>query len=100
MNPPIRSGVTKLSAVTRVLLSTASVSSSPPGRTRSRVSAEGLDVVLLVKLSPGDQVTFDPIAIGTGERVSAGRSCCTLPSVRLCRRLPPIVSVAHESRFE
>ena len=38
------------------------------------------EVVLLVRLRPGDQVMFEPSAIGTGERVTAGKSCAR------CRR--------------
>ena len=100
LNPPNRIGVSKLNAVTRWLASSARVSNAPPGSARSRVSASGFLVVLLVKLSPGDQEMSEPRAMGTGESVTAGSSCCTLPSVRLCRRLPPSVRVPQENRLE
>src|SRR5712691_219788 len=93
LKAPNRTGVSKLSAVIRLLPVWAIVSSTPPGSTCTNPGSAVLEVVLLVKLSPGDQVTLDPIAIGTGESVNAGRSCWTLPSVKLCRRLPPSVSV-------
>ena len=93
LNDPKRTGVSKLSAVTRVPASTAMVSSSPPGRIWTSESREGSEVVLLVKLRPGDQVMSEPRARGTGDTVSAGSSCCTPPSVMSCRRLPPRVTV-------
>ena len=80
LNPPSRIGVSKLSAVMRELASVATVSKSPPGSASSTVSLPGLLVVLFVKLSPGDHEMSEPSAIGTGERVTAGSSCWTLPS--------------------
>ena len=67
------------------------VSTAPPGRMRVRAGRGSFEVVLLVKLSPGDQEISDPIAIGAGESVTAGKSCCTLPSEIFWRRLPPRV---------
>jgi hypothetical protein len=67
--------------------------SSPPGVICTRVPAGASLLMLLVKLSPGDHVRSEPIASGTGERVMAGSSCCTLPLERSWRRLPPSVSV-------
>src|SRR6188472_803201 len=71
-----------------------------PGSTVSSESSGVLDSVLLVKLNPGDQVILDPIAIDAGEIVTAGSSCWTLPSERLCRRFPPMVRVPHPYRLE
>ena len=51
------------------------------------------EAALVNTLSPGDQVMLFPNPIGTGARVTAGSSCCTLRSLRLCRRLPPTVKV-------
>ncbi len=93
LNEPNRTGVSKLSAVTRVPASSAMVSIAPPGRIWKSESRSGLEVVLLVRLRPGDQVMSAPSASGTGETVSAGSSCWTPPSVMSCRRLPPRVSV-------
>ena len=93
LNEPIRSGVSRLSAVARLLPVWSIVSSTPPGRTCTSGFRGVLEVVLLVKLSPGDQVMFEPRSIEAGEIVSAGSSCWTLPSERLCRRLPPSVTV-------
>ena len=100
LKPPNRIGVSKLSAEMRLLPVWAMVSRPPPGRACTKAGSTVLEVVLLVRLKPGDQVMFDPIAIGTGESVNAGRSCCTLPSVRLCRRLPPSVTVPQPKRLE
>ena len=52
-----------------------------------------LELVLLVKLRPGDQVMLDPRLIDAGEIVRAGSSRWTLPFDRLYRRLPPSVTV-------
>ena len=93
LNEPKRTGVSKLSAVTRVPTSSGMVSIAPPGSSWNSESLSGLEVVLLVKLSPGDQVMSEPSASGAGDTVTAGSSCWTPPSVMSCRRLPPRVSV-------
>ncbi len=100
LNDPKRTGVSKLNAVTRVSAVRLIVSTTPPGRIRMSEDNGSFEVVLLVKLSPGDQVMSEPTAIGTGDNVTAGKSCCTLPSVMLCRRLPPRVSVPQPKRLE
>src|SRR5687767_8756896 len=99
LNDPNLIGVWNCRAVVRLLPLCATVSSSPVGSTTSRLSSRVPEVVLFVKLSPGDQVMSPPTAIGTGESVTAGRSCCTLPSERLCRRLPPRVNVPQPYRL-
>jgi hypothetical protein len=93
LKAPNRSGVSKLKAVMRPLPVCSTVSTPPLASSLSRGSTGVLELVLLVKLSPGDQVMLDPSAMEAGEIVSAGSSCCTLPSERLCRRFPPSVTV-------
>ena len=55
LKPPIRMGVSKLSAVTRLLPVWAIVSRPPPGTTWTTLGSRVLELVLLVKLRPGDR---------------------------------------------
>src|SRR4026209_486302 len=75
LNAPKRNGVSRLNAVCRLFPVWSTVSTIPPGRIWMIGSNGVLELVLLVKLRPGDQVMLEPRLIDAGEIVRAGSSC-------------------------
>ena len=97
---PNRSGVVRLSVVSRLRPVRPSVSTpvSAPGTVIRRSSGVLNDVWLLIRRS-GDQVTDGPKSSGLGLSVRVGKLISPLPSLMFCRRLPPTVRFPQEYRL-
>ena len=80
------------------------MSSTPPGSTCTSEASGVLELVLLVKLRPGDQVMFDPRSIDAGEIVTAGKQLLhapvgeALPAVAAQRHRAPAVALGEVER--